>query len=255
MLQQTQVERVAPRYEEFFRRWPDVRAFAGSSLADVLRFWTGLGYNRRARHLHAAARIVAGVSGGAVPKDADGLRALPGVGAYTAAAVLAFACNVDTPVCDTNTKRIFLRYFWGGEFAERLPPPAALLDMMAAALPAGSSREWHSALMDLGSAVCTGRTPDCGSCPLRRRCRAAEAFVSGACAPRHRLVRPQERFEGSRRQARGALIRELAGSGSAGLSPDDLGRMFPGTDIEAVARTLLEEGLIEEHGGGFRLPE
>lgn len=254
MLQQTQVDRVRERYAAFFRRWSTVSAFASASLAEVLGFWTGLGYNRRAKHLRSAANVVVTVHGGKVPMVSADLLSLPGVGPYTAAAVLAFAGNIDTVVCDTNVRRVVLRYFFGGEHAAALPPPRELDAVMGRLLPRGRSREWHSALMDIGALVCTGRLPDCAHCPLRRGCRSASARAEGRSVLR-RLVRPQSAFEGSRRQVRGTVVRLLAAAGRKGLSAERLSAALPDADVPTVVDDLIAEGLVETSNGAFRLPE
>jgi A/G-specific adenine glycosylase len=255
MLQQTQVGRVKEKYEAFFARWKDVHAFAGATLAQVLAFWSGLGYNRRAKNLHAAANAISRAHGGAVPATLEGLRALPGLGAYTAAAVMSFARNADVTVCDTNVRRVVLRRFFGGEFAKHVPSPKELDALLGTLVPKGRSRNWHSALMDFGSAVCTGRAPSCGICPFRSSCIAARSFAMDRKKPVRRLVRPQPRFEGSRRQARGAVIRALASAGSHGLQKNVLSAALFGVDLDAVMADLVAEGMVEELAAGYRLPE
>lgn len=168
MLQQTQVERVIPKYFDFLQRWPTPAALAKSSLAEVLASWSGLGYNRRAKNLHAAAIMICEKFGGEVPIDVNVLISLPGIGRYTAAAVASFAGNIDVVFWDTNVRRIFLRVLHGGEFARRLPDDAALEATLDRALPRGRSRDWHGALMDFGSAVCASRAPRLRYVPTRR---------------------------------------------------------------------------------------
>lgn len=253
MLQQTQVERVIPKYEAFVRRWPTPAALAASSTGDVLAAWSGLGYNRRAARLREAAIAIVGRHGGAMPADVESLEALPGVGRYTARAVAAFAHDRDVALWDTNIRRIFLRYFLGGEFAGRVPGNAELESVLAAALPKGRSRDWHGALMDLGSAVCAGRLPRCGSCPLARSCMAAPRFMAGEAPPRA-LVRPQPRFEGSRRQARGAVIRELAAAGRKGIRESEAAARLARPDAADVIDALVGEGLIVRRRGSLFLP-
>jgi A/G-specific adenine glycosylase len=179
MLQQTQVERVVPRYVAWLERWPTVEALAGTPIADVLREWQGLGYNRRALNLHRAA---AAVSARGWPSD---LTELPGVGAYTAAAISNFAFGEDVLPVDTNVRRVQERT------EHRFVPRTA------------------QALMDLGATVCLARVPRCGICPL-----------AGGCPSRGRRYEPlrkQSRFEGSFRQRRARALRSIL----AGEQPHD----------------------------------
>lgn len=241
MLQQTQVERVIPRYLAFMRRWPAPSALARAPQAAVIAAWSGLGYNRRAKHLRDAAAAIATLHGGEVPSDPEALAALPGVGPYTAGAVAAFAFNRDVVLWDTNVRRIALRAFFGGEFADRDVPDAGLRLVLERVLPKGQARDWYGALMDLGSEVCRGRGPACGACPLRRSCAASARFLAGA-EPGRRLVRPQTRFEGSRRQERGALLKAVAGV-RAGVSVPSMEKEF-GRPLRTAARELIREGLL-----------
>jgi A/G-specific adenine glycosylase len=179
MLQQTQVARVAPRFEAWMERWPTVESLAGAGLDEVIRAWQGLGYNRRAVSLHRAARVVAD---GGWPGD---LTELPGVGAYTAAAVRRFAWGEPVLPMDTNVLRVIERS--GMEFG-----PAAA-----------------EALMDLGREVCLARVPRCGVCPLADGCPARDR--------RYEPLRKQSRFEGSFRQRRAETLRLVAGGRSSGL--------------------------------------
>jgi A/G-specific adenine glycosylase len=172
MLQQTQVSRVLPRYAEWLRRWPTIESLAGAPIADVIRAWQGLGYNRRAVSLHRAARIVAAEGW---PAD---LTDLPGVGRYTADAVACFAFGVDVLPLDVNVRRVVERS--GGTFGG----------------------DCAQALMDLGATVCLGRIPLCGVCPLATTCPSRDH--------RYEPERRQGRFEGSFRQRRGKALRLLA---------------------------------------------
>jgi A/G-specific adenine glycosylase len=254
MLQQTQVERVIPKYRAFLRAWPSARALARASLGDVLRAWSGLGYNRRARFLHEAARAVVALPGGAMPRSVAALEALPGIGRYTARAVMAFAWNEDVALWDTNVRRIFLRFFHGGEFARRaLPDAAALEAALERVLPRGRSRDWHGALMDFGSAVCTSCAPACGTCPLRARCKAAPRFLAGA-VPVGALNKKQSALKGSRREVRGAVLKTLAEHGpltrAALLARLRAFRL----NTPEILATLIKEGLIVAEKSRLRLP-
>jgi A/G-specific adenine glycosylase len=253
MLQQTQVGRVMPKYEAFMRRWPTPAALAHARLGDVLTAWSGLGYNRRARHLHEAAAVIARDCEGKVPDGIDALEALPGVGRYTARAVASFAFNADVTPCDTNVRRIVLRYFFGGEFAARPPSSDETEEVLTSLLPRGRSRDWHGALMDFGSAICHGRRPACVSCPLSRTCAAAKYFFSRD-RPHRALVRPQSRFEGSRRQARGAVLRALAQAGKKGSARRTIAGSQAREDVADIIDRLIREKLIVRRGQRLFLP-
>lgn len=251
MLQQTQVERVIPKYEAFLERWPTPAALAASPLGDVLRAWSGLGYNRRAKHLHEAAKAVVERFDGVVPRTVEALESLPGIGRYTSRAVASFAFNDDVALWDTNVRRIFLRVFAGGEFARRVPGEDALERLLTEALPKGKSRDWHGALMDFGSAVCTGRSPGCGECPLAASCVAAPKFLAGR-TPKAALVKRQPAFPGSRRQGRGAIIRLLA-ERRGGVAVTEIAALSGRADADELLDALVGEGLVARRGGEVRL--
>ncbi|MES5488102.1 A/G-specific adenine glycosylase [Bradyrhizobium sp. INPA03-11B] len=168
MLQQTTVRAVGPYFEKFVARWPDVTALGRASLDDVLRMWAGLGYYSRARNLHACAVAVTGDHGGAFPDTEDGLRALPGIGPYTAAAIAAIAFDRRTMPVDGNIERVVTRLY---AIEEALPQAKPLIKEMAATL-LGPARAGDSAqaLMDLGATICTPKKPACASCPLNDDC-------------------------------------------------------------------------------------
>lgn len=239
MLQQTQVARVLPKYALFLRRFPTVRALSKASLGEVLRLWSGLGYNRRARDLH---RIARGSAAG-LPRERAGLDALPGIGRYTAGAVACFAHGDVGPFADTNVRRVLGRVLLGRTASER---EAEALD--AREQPAGRAADWHHALMDLGATVCTSRSPRCGECPLRPICRSTDTPEPRPAA------RPSRPFAGSERWVRGRVVAVLARAG-AGLSAAALRDAVGDRRAPAVARRLAREGLVEVAGGAFRLPE
>ncbi|MHB1710279.1 MAG: HhH-GPD family protein, partial [Acidimicrobiales bacterium] len=166
MAQQTQVSRVVPAYERFLLRFPTPDTCASASLGDVLRSWEGLGYNRRARSLHRAAGVIVAEHGGMVPSELGALLALPGVGAYTARAVLAFAFGKDVGVVDTNAGRVLSRAVAG--MALRTSDAQSLVDAM---VPVGRAWVFDQGLLDLGALVCVATEPACADCPIRRRCR------------------------------------------------------------------------------------
>ena len=213
MLQQTQVDRVEPKFEAFVERFPDFQALARASTADVLRRWKGLGYNTRAVRLKRVAETVVERYAGEMPKEREELRALPGIGPYTAAAIRAFAFDLDDAPIDTNVRRIVHRFYFGVEHPRAVS--ASRLDERARAmLPPGRAHDWNSALMDLGSTICTTRAPQCGRCPLRRQCAAAP--VDAAELERRRKAgarRPSPQnalaFERTTRHARGRIVDRL----------------------------------------------
>lgn len=264
MLQQTQVERVAERFTAFVARFPDFAALARASAAEVLREWKGLGYNARAVRLKALAQTVCREHAGRLPRDPDALRALPGVGAYTAAALRVFAFDLDDAPIDTNVRRIVQRIFFGLEY----PRPATHreLDARARALaPAARMHDWYSALMDLGASVCTARAPKCLLCPLRTRCAAAP--VDGArlerLRARSKTGRVAQTFERTARYARGRIVdrlRELPPGKRISLL--DLHRalrpLLPDkslADVRELVGALERDGLLARDGERIALPE
>ncbi len=182
MLQQTTVATVAPRYRRFLERWPTVEALAAAPDEDILGEWAGLGYYARARNLIACARTVAAAGG--FPRTEAGLRELPGLGAYTAAAVAAIAFGEDAVPVDTNVERVVARVFG---LKRRSDAAAAARGWF----PAGHCGDFAQALMDLGAAICRTKAPKCGECPLRLHCRAAASGTPEEFpAPKVRKERP-----------------------------------------------------------------
>ena len=182
MLQQTTVATVIPRFLRFVERWPNVEALAAAPDEDVLHEWAGLGYYARARNLIACARVVA--ARGGFPDSEAGLRALPGIGDYTAAAIAAIAFGRDSVAIDTNVERVVARLHATSD-------KAAIRAAAAAMVPVGQAGDFAQAMMDLGATLCRPRNPDCGVCPLNTYCRAfamgtPEAFPVKAA----RKVRP-----------------------------------------------------------------
>ncbi|MBL8589870.1 MAG: A/G-specific adenine glycosylase [Methylobacteriaceae bacterium] len=182
MLQQTTVAAVKPFYEKFLAAWPTVEALAAAPTDDVMKAWAGLGYYSRARNLHAAAQAVAREHGGRFPDTEEGLRALPGVGPYTAAAIAAIAFGRCAVVVDGNVERVVARLF-----RIETPLPAAKPALRAAAAtitPHARPGDFAQAMMDLGATVCTPRRPACALCPLTRDCAARRAGVEDALPAR-----------------------------------------------------------------------
>ena len=176
MLQQTQVNRVIPKYREFLRRYPSLEALAGAPVREVRETWYPLGYNIRPVRLRKIARTVVRHHGGRLPDTREALLRLPGVGPYTAGAVLTFAHGKPSPILDTNVRRVLRRVFYGN----RATPDRVLWALAAALLPPGDGYNFNQALMDFGATVCTARTPRCPSCPMRALCLTYPALARRA---------------------------------------------------------------------------
>ena len=207
MLQQTQVATVIPYYERWLARFPSFRVLARASEADVLHAWQGLGYYARARNLHAAARLIAKNFGGRVPADVTLVRQLPGVGRYTAGAIASFAFDLPEPVIDTNIARTLARLT-----NCKLPLDASagrdhLCKVAQALLPKRGSRQFNSALMDLGALVCLARNPRCGVCPVRLHCHADNPGAVPTKRARPAVVRLTE-SHGLIRQGKNVLLEQ-----------------------------------------------
>ena len=249
MLQQTQAARVVEPYRRFVDRFPTPGACAAAGTAEVVRAWSGLGYNRRAVNLHRASSVIVERHGGRVPDDLAALRTLPGVGEYTARAVLVFAHERDVGVVDTNVARLLARAVAGAPLDRS--GAQALADRL---VPRGRGWAFNQALFDLGARHCTARRPDCPGCPLRRRCRWAAAARAGrpASGPAQPPVdpalrtagtsRPQARFEGSDRQGRGRMVEALR---TGPVTARDLARVA-GWDGDPGRSRLAAEALVSE---------
>lgn len=259
MAQQTPVARVVPVWQVWLARWPRPADLAAAAPADVLRAWQRLGYPRRALRLQDCARQIAGDHGGQVPGSEDQLRALPGIGAYTAAAVAAFAHQQRTVVLDTNVRRVLARLLAG----TALPPPTPTAHervVAGSALPADPARSvrWNEGLMELGALVCTARSPRCTACPLSEACRWRRADYP---ADEHFPRRRSQPWQGTDRQARGrimARLRELP-SGATLRGADLLAplrtRAADPEQPDRALRSLLADGLAQEHSTGhYALP-
>jgi A/G-specific adenine glycosylase len=170
MLQQTQVARVVPKYREFLRRYPTLRRLAAADLDEVRRVWHPLGYNIRPDRLHAIARETLARYGGRLPDDGEQLRRLPGVGRYTAGAMLSFAFGRDSALIDTNVRRVLGRVFLGAHRARRLRGDDAWWRLAESLVPRGRAYDFNQALMDFGATWCTPRRPRCPACPMRPLC-------------------------------------------------------------------------------------
>ena len=238
MLQQTQVDRVIPKWQAFCAEYPTPDACAAVPLGDVLRLWHGLGYPRRARNLHDAAAAMVERHDGTVPDRLNELLALPGIGPYTARAVLAFAHERPEAVVDTNIARVLARVA-----GERLTSKRAQA-VADSFVPLDQGWAWNQALMDLGATVCRP-APRCGDCPVATSCawnRAGRSEPDPSVGSAGVSTR-QARFEGSQRQARGRVLKTLTG----GPTPSD---SFAADIVDG----LVADRLVVRVGESLRLP-
>ncbi|MGC1511305.1 MAG: A/G-specific adenine glycosylase [Acidimicrobiales bacterium] len=251
MLQQTQVARVVPRWEAFLSRFPSAPVCAAAPVAEVVQAWAGLGYNRRALNLHRSAQTVVDRHGGELPRDLEALLALPGVGPYTARAVLVFAFEQDRGLVDTNAGRFLARAAMGRSLARGEAQSVA-----DGLVPEGHGWAWGQAVFDLGAMVCTRRVPSCGACPLQAHCAWANAGfpapdpVVGSAG----VSVPQSTFAGSDRQGRGRLVDALRRGPVSYVDlatvmgwPDDVSR------ARLVADRVVADGLATRDDAAFRL--
>jgi len=249
MLQQTQVSRVLPAYEAWLARWPTARDLAASTPADAVRQWGRLGYPGRALRLHASAQAITSRHGGEVPASLAELRALPGVGAYTAAAVATFAYGQRHAVLDTNVRRVLSRLVGGRDFAARSAVSVAEAAMAESLLPPAEGRRaatWSVALMELGALVCTAKRPACEICPLAADC---EWRLRGS--PANPLARRAQGYEGTDRQCRGAVLAVLRAAPGP-VKKSELRDCWADRDQRArVLAALTADGLTQEHGDGM----
>jgi len=245
MLQQTQVPRVIPKWTAFLDAYPTASACAAASLGDVLRLWQGLGYPRRARNLHACAIAVHDL--GAFPDTLDGLLALPGIGPYTARAILTFAFERDVAVVDTNIARVYARVL------NRRLTPKEVQDAADASLVSGEAWAWNQSLMDLGAVLCRPRAARCHECPLADRCGWHRDGGDDPAPGSAGVSAPQGRFELSDRQARGRLMKALT-HGPVRL-PDVASVMErDALTAERLVTDLCSERLISRDGDVLHLP-
>lgn len=251
MLQQTPVNRVIPHLEAWLVRWPTPTALAADAPAEAVRQWANLGYPRRALWLHRAAVEIRDRHGGVVPRDVDALLALSGIGDYTARAVAVFAYSDRHPVVDTNTRRVLARAVHGRAHPGA-PARADLVDM-SAQLPAADADAAvvNAAIMELGATVCTARNPRCDACPIAHACAWRLAGFPDTGDERRR----QARYEGSDRQARGAVLKALRDAAASGIRSEELVADWPDAlQRDRAITSLVDDGLVEIIDGRARLP-
>jgi A/G-specific adenine glycosylase len=274
MLQQTQVDRVLPKYQQFLAAFPTLADLASASTAEVLAIWVPLGYNRRAVNLQAIARQVVATCGGQLPATVEQLLQLKGIGPYTARAIACFAYRQQVATVDTNIYRVLHRVFLGLEYPEAKIKTEAMFALAAQLLPEGEAYNWNQALMDIGATICTSAAPQCEQCPLQEVCAAYQElgqqslFPSGTVLRQMRKVAEQKTayktptFTGSNRYFRGRVVARLR-SLPAGerLSLHELGCAlkadFQNSELpwlEKLLSGLQRDGLVEWNENGARLP-
>ena len=284
MSQQTQMSRVVPYWTAWMKVWPDAASLAAAPKAEVITAWGRLGYPRRALRLQECAQQVAGQYADRLPRDYDQLVALPGIGDYTASAVMSFAYGERIAVIDTNIRRVLSRVFLGreskGGAASReerqlawqvLPEDAdseasdhrvnsddslgtADLQIRSAAWREPPSARWNQAVMELGATVCIARKPACDICPLAGHCRFLKDGLPGLGAGR---TRPRQRFVGTDRQVRGAILQALRRASGAPVSRKDLKSLCEDEiRLDRCIASLDEDGLLEiGQDGRLSLPQ
>jgi A/G-specific adenine glycosylase len=229
MLQQTQVQRVIPKYQAFIKRWPTVQKLAQAPQGAVLTAWQGLGYNRRAKFLHQCAKTIVAKPAGVFPTSRKELESLPGVGPYTAGAILAFAYNTPVILIETNVRRVYLHHFFR---TKDQVSDAALYPYLEKTLPPQRTKEWYSALMDYGSHL-----KQTISNPNQRSAHYAK----------------QPRFKGSDREIRGAILKVLARSHLTGPQIHAQFNGFESARIDCQLLNLRNEGLVQQTGSTYSL--
>ncbi len=231
MLQQTQVPRVIEKFKEFMTQFPTIFDLAKASTGQVIHAWSGLGYNRRALLLHRFAQEVVANYNGIIPDSAAQLIKLPGIGPYTAGAIASFAYNQPEPAIDVNVRRIYLRFFQGKD--QGLPmgmkEEQELYNLAKSTIPKGKSAEFHNALMDFGSLICTRDAPLCGQCPLQKSCHFFPLYMK---------KKEKALFVVEKREEKGVVE-------DGKFIPN---RIFRGRMVEFVRKNEGKEILIEEFG-------
>lgn len=247
MLQQTPVNRVLPIWHRWMELWPTPQALANASLSDVLREWGRLGYPRRAKRLHQCAEMIVHNHQGEVPDSLVELRALPGIGEYTAAAIRAFAFNYSEVVLDINIRRLYARC-WSGVSTPTSAPTNSERKLARDLIPSDDDGTWAAATMELGALTCKARNPLCAECPLINQCLWRLLGYPESSANRKKA--PQ--WHGSDRQCRGVIMNALRNTHS--MTVNNLARLWSDTSqYEKAIASLLDDGLIEKQGNRYRL--
>jgi A/G-specific adenine glycosylase len=253
MLQQTQVRRVLMKYPEFLRRFPTIRSLAAAKQRDVVVTWQGMGYNNRAVRLHRLANTLVQRYSGKFPQTYEELLALPGIGRYTANAILSSAFQKDVPIVDVNVQRLLSRVFWRMKTTNDMKPEKEIWTLAESLIPKGKSYNWNQALMDLGATVCTARDPLCESCPVAVMCASRRTMqrTNGSLRKREAMTDgiPNRIFRGRIIEA----LRHLRGRRQP--TQDAIGRTIRPTYsvkhkkwIESLLAGLEKDGLIRRSG-------
>jgi len=248
MLQQTPVNRVLPVYETWMKRWPTAASLAKATPAEVITAWGRLGYPRRALRLHECAKEITHTLKGKIPESEDELRALPGIGEYTAAAITAFAFEKRSLVLDINIRRLFARLFDGVE----TPTHAATKvekSRYEELIPKKDPHLWAAATMELGAVICTSQSPKCGACPVANVCTWRSLDY-----PKSDVVKRRQSWHGTDRQCRGTIVQALRENEV--LTKSQITQLWDvPSQLEKALLTLLDDGLIESRGKNkFSLP-
>jgi A/G-specific adenine glycosylase len=272
MLQQTQVDRVLPKFQQFLAAFPTLADLAVAPTADVIEIWAGLGYNRRAISLQTIARQAQIEFAGTLPETVEDLLKLKGVGRYTAGALAIFAYQQQIVTVDTNIFRVLHRVFIGLELPVPRLNTESMFTFAEQVLPPGDAYNWHQALMDLGATICTSNNPTCSSCPLCSNCRAYQEMGQHSLFPGGDVVRelrkvaekkaPYESFVGSNRYFRGRVIAHLRTQpANSRVSLDELGptlkENYQPADLPWLHKLLTglqRDGLVDLSEEGVRLP-
>ena len=274
MLQQTQVDRVLPKYQQFLAIFPTLADLAAAPTADVISAWVPLGYNMRAVRLQSIARQVIEEYNGRIPDTIDELLKLKGIGRYTAGAIACFAYRKQVATVDTNIRRVLHRIFLGLEHPEPKANDAQMLELAEQVLPAGEAYNWNQALMDLGATICTSNNPQCTNCPLQESCQAYtdmrqySLFPSGTVVRQLRKVAEKKSpyqaqpFTSSNRYFRGRIVATLRSlSANERMPLAELGPSikpeFGAADLpwlQQIVAGLVRDGLLDSADNGVRLP-
>jgi A/G-specific adenine glycosylase len=249
MLQQTQVERVVPKYHAFLEQFPTLQDLATAPTSAVIRAWSGLGYNRRALNLQRACLAVVERYGGVMPSDPAQLATLPGIGPYTAGAVACFAFEKDVAFVDTNIRRVIHRVQAGPEVPQARMTARQVDEAARRALPAGNGYTWNQALMELGATICRARSTACEDCPLQTTCQARPTIQALLAQRTREPARPAERFETTSRFYRGRIVDALRAASSAGLTAGEIGQLLrPEFSAEDAAWVTAHLAGLERDG-------
>ena len=248
MLQQTPVNRVLPVYTEWMKRWPTAAQLAKATPAEVITAWGRLGYPRRALRLHECAKVITHEYKGEIPRDGSELRKLPGVGEYTAAAMVAFAFGGRSLVLDINIRRLFARIFDGVE-TPKLSATKEEKSRYEDLIPKKDPHMWAAATMELGALICTAQSPKCGICPVVNDCTWRSLDY-----PKSDVVKRTQTWHGTDRQCRGTIVQALRENET--LTKAEIAQLWDvPSQLEKALITLLDDGLIELRGKNkFSLP-